>query len=83
MWMGAHVFDSFARLTCDDLLLLATSFTFQGVVVGTMPKADCIKKLEVERKALGGDDRSKVGLMDSRTSQKVGALQRQIEALKK
>jgi hypothetical protein len=48
-----------------------------------MPKAEAVKKLELERKALGGDDRAKQGLLDSKTQQKVGALQRQIEALKK
>ena len=54
-----------------------------GVVVGLLPKADALKKLEAERKLAGGDDRTRQSLMDSKATQKLGAMQRQIDMLKR
>ncbi len=53
-----------------------------GVVTGTVPKAEAVKKLEAERKVLGGDDNRALSRMDAKASQKVGSLQRQLEALR-
>ena len=51
--------------------------------MGLLPKADALKKREAERKLAGGDDRTRQSLMDSKATQKLGAMQRQIDMLKR
>jgi hypothetical protein len=68
-------------LTCSSTPRFPSKM--EGVVVGMVPKKDALLKLEKEKKALGGDDVGKLTRMDSKASQKVGQMQRQIDMLKR